>query len=566
MSMRRKKRKVVTHAANLGAFYTPPVLSEWAGSLLFKLLSQFDEGNIVDPACGDGALLQVVRKSSRRYSLTGLDFDVDAIRKASDNLEGAANLICGDALQPNDEPDILDGWARLLDGREPIGVIANPPWGAHLNQSPAELRGLGFTLAQGQFDSFEIFIELALKITRRGGGIVLIVPDSIFQPEHKPLRALLCSKVRLRLIARLGEGFFDNVYRGTVVLAIENSPPDQYTKVGCMRLNKNWRNSIQDGSHTFEDAEKALVHFVYQSRFQNDLHKRFDIDLSENETPRISLIERHVDGWTGWLTSSRGVELSKSGNVIYCPNCSKAQPQPKSVRLVYCPSCNHRFFSETAKADSIVVKDGRVSSNWKPLIVGEDVDRYLATPSRLIRADVDGINYKSESTFSHRKILVRKTGVGIKAAIDESGALTNQVVFLYRMKRANAPVFLLDYFLGVLCSRVMLAYHLKKRGENEWRSHPYLTQRIISELPVPNIQENTWQWNQAIAIAKAVKQRAASSTLDADLFVERLVAGLFGLDESDCDWVLKVLDDAQALEPIRTLRLSSPTMLKPIIV
>ena len=333
-----------------------------------------------------------------------------------------------------------------------------------------------------------------------------------------------------------------------------------------MRLNKDWRVSVQRGVRTFEDAEKALIHFVNQSRFQNDDYKRFDIDLFENETPRITLIERHVDGWTDWLASSRGVELSKSGDVIFCPSCTKAQPQPRSVGFVSCASCDHVFLTKTARAESIVIKNRRVASNWKPFIVGEDVDRYSAKPSRLIRAGVHGINYKTECTFSHRKILVRKTGVGIKAAIDESGALTNQVVFLYRIKNPNAPAFLLDYFLGVLCSRVMLAYHLKKRGENEWRSHPYLTQRILAELPVPNVQENTWQWNQAMAIAEAVKQRALSATLDADLQVERLVAGLFGLDESDCDWVLKVLDDAQALEPIRTLRLSQSTMLKPVLV
>ena len=195
---------VVTHAANLGAYYTPPVLAEWAGSLLLKQLSQFDEGKIVDPACGDGALLQVVQKSFPRFCLTGLDLDSVAIRKASDNLGEAVKLVCGDALQPNGAPNILDAWTRLLDGNKPIGIIANPPWGVRLNQSPSKLRQLGFTLAQGQFDSFEIFVELALRITRLGGAIVLIVPDSIFQPEHKPLRTLLCSKTTLRLIARLG--------------------------------------------------------------------------------------------------------------------------------------------------------------------------------------------------------------------------------------------------------------------------------------------------------------------------------------------------------------------------
>jgi hypothetical protein len=50
-----------------------------------------------------------------------------------------------------------------------------------------------------------------------------------------------------------------------------------------------------------------------------------------------------------------------------------------------------------------------------------------------------------------------------------------------------------------------------------------------------------------------------------DLRVERLVAGLYGLSDEGCAWVLRVLEDAEALEPIRTLRLPDPRLLKPLL-
>jgi hypothetical protein len=236
---------------------------------------------------------------------------------------------------------------------------------------------------------------------------------------------------------------------------------------------------------------------------------------------------------------------------------------------VVCTSCGFSFDLKSARIEQIVESNVTPRRGWKPLVVGEDVDRYAVTPSRIIRINVAGINYKSQEVFEKRKILIRKTGVGIKAAIDESGALTNQVVFHYRLDpKWKAPSFLLDYFLGVLCSRVLLAYHLKRFGENEWRSHPYVTQRIISELPIPDVREGTWQWRQARAIAEAAARRRKRSSryiLD-DLMVDRLVAGLYGLSERDCGWVLKVLDSAQALEPIRSLRVNDPHSLRPIKV
>jgi adenine-specific DNA-methyltransferase len=206
---------------------------------------------------------------------------------------------------------------------------------------------------------------------------------------------------------------------------------------------------------------------------------------------------------------------------------------------------------------------------WHPLIVGEDVDRYRCQPSRSIRTQVPGIQYKDESWFEGPKLLVRKTGVGIKAAVDRTGAFTNQVVFFYKPRpEAVLPAFALDYAAGVLCSRVMLAWHLKRQGENEWRSHPYVTQRVIEQFPVPDPRSSPRLQKQAQAIANAVDERrtAHSNSGPEDLLIERLVAGLFDLSGEDMAWVFDVLDGAQGLEPIRSLRLPGGPTLSPMHV
>jgi len=553
---------------NTGAVYTPKALAEWAAELLHRSLPSTLRGPLLDPSCGDGALLQAIRHKLPKRELVGVDIDLRAVKQARSRIGQPVRILRSDALVPSKVRGLQSWWENAVEKRLPAGVLANPPWGATIFHTPSELRAAGYSLAHGQFDSFEIFIELTMNLLQEGGVGVFIVPDSIFQPEHEALRKLLINKSTLILIARLGEGFFENIYRGTVVLVFQNQLPRSGHKIRCLRVDNSWRKKILSGSKSFTDAERALTHWIPQSRFRTDPHNRFDIDSTEDERERISVIERHVDGWTEWLDSSRGVELSKSGMVLMCPRCRTARPSPKSVEENHtCRSCGHIFALSRARYIKIVNPAHEDRPGWQPLIVGEDVDRYRVEPSRYIRLGVEGINYKNENMFVGKKIVVRKTGVGIKAAIDKSGAFTNQVVFIYRLNKVRKPPkFLLEYFLGVLCSRIMLAYYLKKIGETEWRSHPYITQRRIAELPVPNLREGTWQWRQARAIADAVATHARLPNEENDLKVERLVAGLYGMSMSDCGWVASILNDAQGLEPIRTLRVVDARKLSPIRV
>jgi adenine-specific DNA-methyltransferase len=208
---------------------------------------------------------------------------------------------------------------------------------------------------------------------------------------------------------------------------------------------------------------------------------------------------------------------------------------------------------------------GTVPTGWRALIAGEDVRRYAARPSRRIRIDVPGIAYKRANAFAGAKLLVRKTGVGLTSAVDESGAYTTQVVFHYK-PRDPGDAFLLDYLAGVLSSRMLLAYYLRTRGESEWRSHPYVTQKVIEELPIPTPASGTQTHAQARAIACAARARRVAADVTLELELERLVCGLYDLGPADWRWALRVLDAAQSLEGIKELRLPQDTPLSPLVV
>lgn len=547
----------------LGAVYTPKSLADWVAQQLLIHLPPSDDSPplILDPACGDGALLAAIQRyGGNSYRVAGFDIDPKAIRSAVEVLGPTARLEVIDAL--------LDDVEKTLP-QTPDAIIANPPWGAELNCHRDALKNMGYEMAHGQFDTYELFLERYLRLLSDGGILAFIVPDSIFLPDHMPVRRLLTKRSQLLLIARLGEGFFPGVCRGASVLIFRVGMPHSEHQVQCFRLTAPIRREVLNGNRSIDVSQLEFAHNVPQARFTEHSRYEFDIDVRSSDLPVLKHLNVQAIPWSEWLEIGRGIELGKSGSVLICPRCSTVRPLPHSGQAV-CANCKFLLTEGEVSASSIIRSntDKLPDKMWSPLIVGEDVDRYQVNASRLIQNGLLGINYKNPRVFAQRKLLVRKTGLGLKAAIDNSGALTTQVVFHF-IPRASAPSFLLNYIQGVLCSRVMLAYHLRRSGEMEWRSHPYVTLKTLLTLPVPHPGvEGSHNWQQAVAISEAVRQRQShiEPTDDSDLQIDRLVAGLYGLTNEDCRWVLNVLNDAQTLEPIATLRISDQDRLFPVRV
>ena len=200
-----------------------------------------------------------------------------------------------------------------------------------------------------------------------------------------------------------------------------------------------------------------------------------------------------------------------------------------------------------------------------PLIVGEDIKRYSCRAKRYLEKNIKGIQYKDPRNFKQKKLLIRKTGIGIKSAIDTSGAYTNQVVFHYIAKEEkHVPDFITEYVQGVLSSRVLMAYYLQKYGDNEWRSHPYITQKVISQLPIPDIKKKKKSFDLAQKIAQHVEKMngcTLKEKVELDIKIEKLVVKLFSLSPKDCKWIIQTLKDSQQLEPIRCLMLENHKMI-----
>jgi len=558
---------------NNGIFYTPKFLAEY---FIKKTISYYgvstDIKTVADPACGDSILLRsfaqelIDSESESKPLFLGFDKDKEAIAVSSNkfNVEELnkfeTKFIKTDALFPVKKKTPIKGWndmRRRLNIKNGFDIIvSNPPWGAELNGYSDGVLSSNFSLAKGQFDVYDLFVEIILNNLKEGGIYGLILPDSIFSQEQIELRHLLSKNTSLQLVARLGEKIFPEIHRACVIIIGKNSLPEESHLVDCFRLSSDYKNRIISNELSFEMAESKLIHKVPQKRFSENANYLFDIDLKTSELETFNKIVESSSCLKNYTYSTRGAEISKKGIVCQCSNCDYWMPYPK-LKSPTCNNCKSSLQMDNILVEKIIMDTkSKGTSRFK---AGEDLYRFTSISKRWIDTSKKGINYKPLNIYQGDKVLVRKTGVGVTASMDYANAVTNQVVYILKLNEPYLDKLTLEFVLAVLNSRVITYFLIKKYGENEWRSHPYLTQTILSELPFPNIdfsQEETKTLIEDLtsAIRKEVKgSKKKNISFKTDLFIEQTVAKLYGLNEGDYIKIFETLNSSDQLIPIKRL-------------
>ena len=575
-----------------------------------NLLRFFESGLQKEDSAGDSIL---------RHNIFGVDRDAQAIREAQLNMwQLLLRAQPDDYMRIGEEPPkrklpdlsknfvVADSLASTFNIDAFLGIepqkrvfLGNPPWGAEVMLDKLSLNA--FSLAKGQYDSYDLFMERITQYLRPGDLFGYIVPDSILQlPQHAPLRELILKNYQIESLVKLGEGVFEDVFRAAVAFIFTRSNNRSAAHTLRSRiivkaerdqlLKISRRNSIQD----LLDREGISI---TQIRFDTNKEKVFDIFVSDDDVRILEAIDSNTLKWQDVTTTGRGVELSKNGLVMACPHCGIWRPIPHkqrngSYKAVQClnPTCGKIIRYENAPGEKIVMP-GRTLHCTQPIIVGEGINRYQVVETRFIDTSkvrtfprcpnssprnpkfrcsfcdftappfvpgetrickqcgqkysekdvVDwvnlGINYKIPGLFEGEKLLVRKTGRGIYATIERTGAYTNQVVFIFKL-RSDRPEryekLRLSYILGVLNSRMMLYRYYKALGDIEWKSFPYMTQKTIMDLPVRDIDftdvRQTYFHDQIAGLVDAVISSGIAPNQSTDNEIERLVRELYGVN------------------------------------
>ncbi len=478
-------------------------------------------------------------------------------------------------------------------------VLGNPPWGAEITTSKTSLGG--YRLAKGQYDSYELFIERVTHLLRPGDAFGYIVPDSMLQlPQHTLLRNLILENYQIDELIKLGEGVFEDVFRAAVAfIFIRTEKPSVDHTLRSRIIVKTEREQLLKISRN--NAIQELIDrsgiSISQDRFHQNSEKEFDIFASDEDANILEAINSRAMDWDETTVSARGVELSKNGLVMACPHCGTWHPIPEKQKngIYQAISCKNPACKQTIRYEdsphATIITPVRTIHCTQPIIVGEGINRYQVVETRFIdttkvrafpccpnpkqgdprrccsfcdvtsppfvpgeiricqrcgqqytEADVKnwvyrGIDYKSPDWYKDEKLLVRKTGRGIYATIDRTGAYTVQSIYIFKLRPDRVEQYeklRLSYILGVLNSRMMLYRYYKALGDIEWKSFPYMTQRTIKNLPIRTIDftdvRQTYFHNSIADSVDEVIVSGRPPDLAMNMKIERLVRELYGVN------------------------------------
>jgi hypothetical protein len=434
-------------------------------------------------------------------------------------------------------------------------VIGNPPWGADTD-AIARFAQERFRLAHGQYDSWDLFLESALAQLRTDGANGFVVPDSILQPEHAETRGFLCDNSRLLSAIRLGEGSFRGVSRAAFVYCMKKGSGP--FSVDTLQLRKEDRVVLQEGRGTLKAVQMAHGHTVPGELFIAEDDHEFRVGVSVDDLRLMRKMETGRFPWGSLLEDMRGMELGKAGKVALCPNCSLWMPRPTGLEEgdALCAHCGKRVPPDAHETAIVCSKRG---PGRRRLIVGESVGRYSLESELVVDTRYAGIDYKPDAFYEPPKLLVRKTGVGIFAALDYSSSMTNQVVFIFRKKMVPdvaVQEISLEYVMGLLSSRAMLAYYVLRFGEREWRSYPYVTQKVLKKLPLrdpASLKNGKQLHNRITELVREASSPGTGLPERLDLEIEDCVESIYAMSRRDRERVAATLDGMQRLRIVREM-------------
>ncbi len=441
-----------------GVYYTPNEVAEYLAALALAQArptgaEDAEPLSILDPACGGGRLLLAAARHilpdtaspSERLrllaaSIFGIDVDIGAVcatrmallllafdgpnvhnrcaeehtASASEHAHGVArNIACGNALLDREgaallglPEDLAIDWNKLTDcGRFDV-VLGNPPWGqkdvGKDSAASAYLRRR-FKSSVGIFDYFRPFVELSVERLRSRGVFAMVLPDIVLLKNYPTTRRHLLDHLALTRIDWWGKAF-----RAASI--------DTATIVGIRRDSDDPGTADDSESNTvrihIRERTRTRVHDIPQRDFRANERHIFNLHLTPERRRILHHMHQCEQAQLGqWFEVHEGVH---SGNIRRELFVDSAVDQ----------SCRPLYFGRDEIAPYRL--------NWHGRYV-----RLSAVPKQ--RTRMRYANVGQHQWYERDKVLVRRTGDRVLAAVDRSGYYASNNFFIVISRRPPRP-------------------------------------------------------------------------------------------------------------------------------
>lgn len=545
----------------LGEIYTPMAIIKYILDVIgFSFENKRTNKKIIDISCGSGSfLIYAVKiltenlifnmKSKKNTELSIVDYK-NIISKVQENIYGVdINPIACILCQINIQYTLFDLYniirksdknyqfpifkifnknaLKLLhqdNSHEIIStnfdlVIGNPPY-LFIRDIPKRHRTLiensNFKTGKGQYDYYQLFIEIGIKLLKNQGYLGYIVPDSLLALSNRNiLRKYIYNTTKIKEIFHTGPKFDEPVV-SNIILILQKEESEKNRENNIIKL----KNSSSENLYYNEFVQKNIKNWDF--RFLINLNKK-DIIILDDLNKKFPKLKDIIKDESYKIILSRGVELGKDGKVIYCKKCERFYPLPK--KELKCKECNTLLDKNLIETIIFENSIGNKTRNFKPYI--HSINRYQIKKKKFIDISKKGINYKDLSIYEDR-IIIRQLSQNnlICATYDKNLSLTSQS--FYNLKITQSPLLEFNlYILGLFNSQLLSYYFIKSFGSYK-KLFPRILIEKIKQLPI-KIPITDREREIAKIIINKIKELLILYDDDIQNDVDSLIFDLYGI-------------------------------------
>lgn len=462
-----------------------------------------------------------------KHCIYGSDIDSDAVEitklnlksKGNFNLDLSLNIVCCDSLIRWEEDYDLESIVEVdigffllgyrdLDGTElkkrlsinEISIlysvynfwkqqydyiIGNPPWVSLNRKHKKSIQNKLMDYYIGRYNGnkylpnlYEYFIKRALKSVKSNGKIGFVIPDRFAKNlQYKFLRKEILNNYNI--INLTFEIDFPDINTDSMILILEKSY-DEHNKINLNIFNKR-------------------EYFIYQSEYLKNENYEF---IYENRWD-FGIIKNKIENQSKFLGD---ISTTFTG-----------------------------FIGNTKKITSNIISDSQVE-----ILKGENIKKFTVLGNyyyEFIPENLKGGTKNIKKLACPLKIVVRKTGNKIIAALDTKGCIVEQS--LYGIIHLNNE-FSYKYVLGILNSRLMEWYYLNFLVTNI-NSTPQIKKYSLNRIPIKYCDKKRQKIIENLVDkiclevedqkSKSLKENEKLNTLQSELDYE--VFNLYNLDNED---------------------------------
>ena len=540
----------VSQRKRMGEFFTPvKIVNSILESVGYTTQHNIANKKLIDLSCGSGSFLvkavEVLSNKLNTNTKLNVEKAKEIIEKIKTNIFGIdinpiACILCQinlyfillnlfNVILKHDKAYTIplfsifnkDAFKFELNEKYDL-VVGNPPY-LFIRAIPEERRKLIGELPlitnKGQYDYYQIFVEIGIKILKEHGKLGYIVPDSLLAlSNRKLLRKYIYNNTKIKKVVVVGSGFKDPVVSSIIIVLQKDS-------IEAKRIN----NKIMiSGTLDNNQKEKLLLQKNipdWDYKFLIHLNQK-DIEILNHLNSKFPKLKSLMDDSKFNISINRGVELGKEGEIIYCNSCNKYIPLPKSNLI--CIKCGSKLSSKNIEKIIIDNIPEGLESIYELFIYS--LNRYSVKEYRYIKMNVEGINYKDPKNYINRIVIRQLSQENYICAAYEEKALSSQSIYNIKIHKSPIKEFNHYYLLGLLNSRLLSFYFLKTFG-----SYKSLFPRILIEklktlpIKVPSTQDEIELSNLIIDNVKEIinlkpenKTKLSQLQNQIDIFVNKL--------------------------------------------